>query len=280
MTADVTEVEDRLYGADLDEFVKERAAAVKQLRGEGRRDDAAVVAKLAKPSVAAWIVNRVAHDEPGLVNDLLDAGARVRDVQLGAGSAADLRTAAEEQEAALRAVMRKAEKAAAARGSSTPATLEKVRETLRAGALDADLAEQVRRGVLVREQRAVGFPLGVAVPAERRRPAVAKSEQKGRRPAARTGPRDEVAAKRVQRATTAAEAARDDLASAEAILSRAREAFEARTGEVESARRAVTAAERQAADARGAVERAEKAHARASQTAARAAAQLQELTAR
>ena len=213
------------------------------------------------------------------MNDLLDAGARVRDVQLGAGSAADLRTAAEQQEAALRAVMRKAEKAAAARGSSTPATLEKVRETLRAGALDADLAEQVRRGVLVREQRAVGFPLGVSVPAERRRPAVAKRVQKERRPAAKPKPRDEVAAKRVQRATAAAEAARDDLASAEDDLSRAREAFEALTAEVESAHRAVTAAERQAADARRAVERAEKAHARASQTAARAAAQLQELTA-
>ena len=276
----MTEVEDRLYGADLDEFVKERAAAVKELRSEGRRDDAAVVAKLAKPSVAAWIVNRVAHDEPGLVDDLLDAGARVRDVQLGAGSATDLRTAAEEQEAALRAVMRKAEKAAAARGSSTPATLEKVRETLRAGALDADLAEQVRRGVLVREQRAVGFPLGVAVPAERRRPAVAKRVQKERRPAAKKEPRDEVAAKRVERATAAAEAARDDLASAEDDLSRAREVFEARTDGVESARRAVTAAERQADDARRAVERAEKVHVRASQTAARAAAQLQELTAR
>ena len=280
MTADVTEVEARLYGADLDEFVKERAAAVKELRSEGRRDDAAVVAKLAKPSVAAWIVNRVAHDEPGLVDDLLDAGARVRDVQLGAGSATDLRTAAEEQEAALRAVMRKAEKAAAARGSSTPATLEKVRETLRAGALDADLAEQVRRGVLVRDQRAVGFPLGVAVPAERRRPAVAKRVQKERRPAAKKEPRDEVAAKRVERATAAAEAARDDLASAEDDLSRAREVFEARTDGVESARRAVTAAERQADDARRAVERAEKVHVRASQTAARAAAQLQELTAR
>jgi hypothetical protein len=280
VTADVTEVEDRLYGADLDEFVKERAAAVKELRSEGRRDDAAVVAKLAKPSVAAWIVNRVAHDEPGLMNDLLDAGARVRDVQLGAGSPADLRTAAEQQEAALRAVMRKAEKAAAALGSSTPATLEKVRETLRAGALDADLAEQVRRGVLVRDQRAVGFPLGVAVPAERRRPAVAKRVQKERRPADKPPPRDDVAAKRVQRATAAAEAARDDLASAEDDLSRAREAFEARTDEVESARRAVTAAERQAADARRAVERAEKAHTRASRTAARAAAQLQELTAR
>ena len=100
--------------------------------------------------------------QPELVSELLEAGARVRDVQLGAGSAADLRTAAEEQEAALRAVMRKAEKVAAARARRPPATLERVRETLHAAALDADLAEQVRRGVLVREQRAVGFPLGVS----------------------------------------------------------------------------------------------------------------------
>ena len=56
------------------------------------------MAKLAKPSVAAWIVNRVSHDRPDLVDDLLDAGARLREVQLGAGSAADLRAAAEDQD--------------------------------------------------------------------------------------------------------------------------------------------------------------------------------------
>ena len=110
---DIADVEERLYGADLDEFVKERAAAAKELRGEKRRGDAAVVAKLAKPSVAAWIVNRLARDMAKPVGALLEAGARLRDVQLGAGSAADLREASQAQEAALRAVMREAERIAA-----------------------------------------------------------------------------------------------------------------------------------------------------------------------
>jgi hypothetical protein len=280
VTPDVTDAEDRLYGADLDEFVKERAAAAKELRGDGHREEAAAVAKLPKPSVAAWIVNRVARDEPRLVNELLDAGARLREVQLGAGSAADLRAAAEQQEAALRAVMRKTEKIAAARGSSTSATLDRVRATLHAAALDADLAEQVGRGVLTREQRAVGFPLGVAIPVERRQPAAVKRVRTERRPTPRAQPRDEVAAKRVLRATAAAEAARDDLANAGADLSRAREALEVQAHELEAAREAVAAAERQADEARRAVDRAEKAHAKASHTAARAAEQLQQLTVR
>ena len=282
MTADVTEVEERLYGADLDEFVRERAAAVKELRSEGRRDDAAVVAKLAKPSVAAWIVNRVAHDEPGLVNDLLDAGARVRDVQLGAGSATDLRTAAEEQEAALRAVMRKAEKAAAARGSSTPATLEKVRETLRAGALDADLAEQVRRGVLVREQRAVGFPLGVAVPAERRRAAPAKRgpTKPVRKPRARSERHDEVAAKRLERAEAAAGTAQENLSAAEADLNRAQRAFDATAEKLDAARRTVADLALRVDRERRTVEQAEKALTEATKEAQRALADLGKLAKR
>jgi hypothetical protein len=283
VTPDLTDVEDRLYGAELDEFVKERTAAVKELRGKGRREEAAAIAKLPKPSVAAWIVNRVAHDDPDLVTDLLDAGARVREVQLGAGSAADLRTAAEQQETALRAVMRKAEKAASARGSSTPATLDKVRETLRAGALDADLAEQVRRGVLVREERAVGFPLGVAVPAERRRAAPARrastkaAPAKAAKPKSREGQHDELAAKRRERAEATAQAAQEGLASAEADRDAAQRALAAASEELAAARRTVAELSPRVDAARRTLERAEKAHAKATQQAERAIAQLGEL---
>jgi hypothetical protein len=276
----MTDVEDRLYGSDLDEFVKERTAAARELRGDGRREDAAAVAKLPKPSVAAWIVNRVARDEPGLVSDLLDAGAGLREVQLAAGSAADLRAAAEGQEAALRVVMRAAERVATGRGAATAGTLDRVRETLHAAALDADLAEQVRRGVLVREQRAVGFPLGVTVPVERRRAPAARAARTERTAPPPPRRRDEVAAKRVQRAAAAAEAAREGLSNAEADLSQARKTLEARALELGAAREAVAAAERRADEAHRDVERAEKAHAGAGQTAARAAERLQELTAR
>jgi hypothetical protein len=285
VTPDLTDVEDRLYGADLDDFVSERTAAAKELRGEGKRAEAAAAAKLQKPSVAAWIVNRVARDNPGLVGGLLDAGAQLREVQLGAGSAADLRTAAEAQEAALRAAMRQAETVAAERGSATPATLDRVRETLHAAALDADLAEQVRRGVLVREQRAVGFPAGIAIPAERRRAAPAKRGpakpariKPATQPAkpARSEQHDEVAAKRLERAEAAAQTAREGLASAEADLIAARRALDATTEELQAARRAVADLSQRVDAGRRTVDRAERAQAKAAKQAQQA---LERLTA-
>lgn len=271
----MTDVETRLYGADLDAFVRERSAAAKELRGEGKRSEAAAVAKLAKPSVAAWIVNRVSRDTPDLVGDLLDAGARLREVQLGAGSAADLRAAAEDQDEALRAVMREVENVAAARGPAAAATLDRVRETLHAAALDADLAEQVRRGVLVREQRAVGFPAGIAVPAERRRAAPAKRaparpEPKPAKPKARAGQQDEVAAKRLERAEAAAQAAQEGLASAEADRDAAQRALETATEELAAARRTVAELSQRVDAGRRTLERAEKAHAKATKLAAQA----------
>ena len=275
MTPDLTDVESRLYGADLDAFVRERSAAARELRGEGKRAEAAAVAKLPKPSVAAWMVNRVAREEPDLVAALLDAGARLREVQLGAGSAADLRAAAEGQDAALRAVMRRIEKIAANRGSA--ATLDRVRETLHAAALDADLAEQVRRGVLVREQRAVGFPAGIAIPAERRRAAPArrtpaKPARERSKPKARPQPRDEVAAKRLERAAAAAQRAQETLASADAELAQSRDAFDGATRELDRARQALGDLERRADQLRRAVDRAEKASAKAAQDAKQALA--------
>jgi len=282
VTPDLTDVESRLYGADLDAFVRERSAAAKELRAEGKRAEAAAAAKLPKPSVAAWIVNRVAREEPDLVGELLDAGARLREVQLGAGSAADLRAAGEAQEAALRAVMRQAENVAAERGSATTGTLERVRETLHAAAIDSDLAENVRRGVLAREQRAVGFPAGIAIPDERRRAAPAKRAPakpapERAKPKARSQPRDEVAAKRLERAAAAAQRAQETLASADAELAQSRDAFDGAARELDRARQALGDLERRADQLRRAVDRAEKAHAKAAQDAKQALARLRAL---
>ncbi|HEX2378879.1 MAG TPA: hypothetical protein VHI30_15030 [Gaiellales bacterium] len=273
-------MEERVYAADLDDFVKERAAAAKELRAQGERGEAAAVAKLPKPSVAAWIVNRLARAEPGSMGELLEAGARLREVQLGAGSAADLRDASQAQDDAMRLLMRAAERAG---GRATSATLERVRETLHAAALDADLAEQVRRGVLRREQRAVGFPMGLAIPEARRRPApaaAAKPKPKPSRKAAETtraAPRDEVGAKRRERAAAGAEKAQAELAEAESGLACAQDSLDAAEAELDDAREAMAAAERREKDARRAVERAEKVHTRAMGDAERALARLREL---
>ena len=285
MTNDTADIEGRLYAADLDEFVKERAAAAKELRAEGRREDAAAVAKLAKPSVAAWIVNRLARDDRKPVRALLDAGTRLCEVQLGAGSAADLREASQAQETALRSLMRSAERIAGSRGSATAATLDRVRETLHAAALDAGLAERVRRGVLVREERAVGFPAVIAVPAERRRPSAAesppaKAAPRPARPNVRSARRDEVAAKRLERAGAAAQAAREGLARAETERDAARRALETATQELADARRRVAKLSQRVDAGRRGVDRAEEAHARATKLAAQALGQLEEIRGR
>jgi hypothetical protein len=272
VAVDIAAVEERVYGADLDEFVNERAAAAKELRAGGRREDAAAAAKLPKPSVAAWIVNRLARQEADRMSELLNAGASLREIQLGAGSAADLRAAGEAQEAALRALMRAGEGIASSRGSATPATLDRVRETLHAAALDAALAERVRRGVLVREERAVGFPMGLEIPEDRRRPAPApkpkpapraKPKPAARRAAPAAKPRDEVGAKRRERAAAAAQKSAATLADAQATLAAAREEL--------------AAAEARAKEARRAAERAEKANAKAAKDAERALERLREL---
>ena len=164
------DVVDRLYGGGLDEFVPARAAAAKALRGEGRRDEAGAVEALRKPTVAAAVVNRVVRAEPKLLAALLAAGERLREVQLGAGSARDLRAAVEAETRALDALVR-----AAAKTAGAEATLGKVRETLHAAALDPAVAEEVRAGVLVKEAQAVGFPLG------RLRPARPRPRAAGRR---------------------------------------------------------------------------------------------------
>ena len=247
---------ERLYGVGLDEFVAARTAAARELREQGRRDEAAAVQALRKPSVAAWIVNQLARDDAELVADLLSAGARLREVQLGAGSPVELRSASEAEQAALDALVRAAARVAAAAGSGG-GSLERVRETLHAAALDLDLAELVRRGVLVREQQAVGFPLGAAVPAAARRAVRRSPAPVATGPGHRRSPgRSAAATRRLEQAVAAAKTAQEALAGAERGLADARVAQEAAARHLKLARTAVTAAERRT---RGAARTAEQA---------------------
>ncbi len=249
---------ERLYGGDLDGFVAARAAAAKELRSQGKRGEAAAVAALRKPSVAAWIVNRLARAEAGLLDELLAAGARLREVQLGAAAPHELRTAVTAETHALDALMRAAGEVAAGAGAGGQAALERVRETLHAAALDPDLAIEVRRGVLVREQQAVGFPMGVVVPARRSPPAARRPKPAPRRPVPQAKT-DAAAARRVERAAAQAAEATAKLAQAEAALAEARAAVAAAERGLGEARRAAERAER-ACDAAG--RRADEAEAR------------------
>jgi hypothetical protein len=153
---------DELYGLPLDRFVPERAALVRQLRSAGRRDEAAVVAALRKPSVSAWAVNQLVRTQRPALDALLAAGDGLRaaqsDVLAGHGDARALRAAGEQVRDALEALTDKATGLLSSAGHElSPATLERVSETLRAAALDDDARGLADRGRLERELRHVGF---------------------------------------------------------------------------------------------------------------------------
>jgi len=175
---------DELYGLPFDEFVPARNALARELRKGGKRDAAAEVAALRKPSVAAWAVDQLVRTQRQAVSELFDAGdallAAQDDVLAGRGDGQTLRAAVERERGAVDAL------AASARGLLTadghelsPTIIERVADTLHAAALDGDAREQVREGRLERELRHVGLgALGAAPAGTPARPAPKKTTAK------------------------------------------------------------------------------------------------------
>jgi hypothetical protein len=289
---------DELYGLPLDAFVPERDALAKRLRSDGRRAEAAEVKALRKPSVAAWGVNQAVRSQPKAARQLWDAGDALIGAQeallAGRGDAAGLRGAVERERSAL------AELVEAAQGLLTSAgrdlgdsTIERVRETLHAAAIDRDAREQVAPGRVTREMAHAGLGGIEAAPATAAAPATDARGRKGpaKEPQGGTGPakeprgskgnakkapaRDGAAAGEARRAREAQERA----AAAEAERTRREEeraaAEQAERERRERARRR-SDAERELREAVRALERAERAGARAQEQLERAQATADE----
>src|SRR5438094_10544964 len=97
-----------LYGLPLERFTEERNSLAKALRKEGRRDEAAEVAALRKPSVAAWAVNQLVRTQRRAVAELFAAGDALREahdqVLAGRGDGTLLRSAVERERTAVDAL--------------------------------------------------------------------------------------------------------------------------------------------------------------------------------
>ena len=261
---------DELYGLALERFVPERTALVKQLRADGRRDEAAKVGALRKPSVAAWAVNQLVRTQRQAMDELLAAGEALREAQSGVLSgradARALREGTERERAAVEAL------ADAARGllsdtghELSPATMDRVSETLHAAALDDDARERVTAGRLERELRHVGFGSGLGEgsglggqtrPRERagereraqarRQAQERKKAQAAEREAHRAVQRAERTVKsaqqRQERAAAAQRQATEELEQADAALAQARAEAQAAAGAHDEAKRGLTEA--------------------------------------
>jgi hypothetical protein len=259
---------DRLYELPLGEFTAARDELAASLRHQGDKDAAAEVKRLRKPSVAAWALNQVQRSDPQRVDQLLEAGGRLREAQeslLEGGGREALDEASEDERRLVAELARHAERELVAAGRPVSASVqEKLRATLHAVATDAEARGRLGSGRLVREHTPSG--LGTLMEAKQRPPA---RERRRRAPKGD----DDALARKARRL--------------EEHLERARDTQEEREQEHSEARRDLREARREAARAASSLERAEaaeeQARGRADEAADRAEqaeAALRELQAR
>lgn len=249
-----------LYGLPLERFVAERDGLAKALRGEGRRDEAAQVAALRKPSVAAWTVNQLVRTQVSSVALVFDAGDELRRAQSellsGRGDPVALREASRRERQAINELTEVARGLLSSDGHEpTQATLDRVGETLRAAALDGEARAQVREARLERELRQVGFGAGGALGLI---PGAARSS--GAMPARATPRREGKGDSKRGHAQSehAARAEREQAERAEREHAERERAERERAANLEGARRAEAAARRLAGQTTRQVEVAEE----------------------
>jgi hypothetical protein len=236
----------RLYGVAPEGFVAERTRLAQELKAGGKRPEADEVAKLRKPTAAAWALNLVAREEPDAVQEWLGTAAGLRDAST---------RAAEVGGDAVRAAM-VAHRAATARLTETvrdraqpggrplsPSMLDRVQALLQSATADADRGERLRAG-RVAEEATPATPLP-APPAKRER-AVAKPRR--RRPEPDTDARAERVADLERRVAAAEEEVRRRREEASGRAAEAQAAAE----RLENARRTLRRSESEAAAVLGA----------------------------
>ncbi|WBB77504.1 hypothetical protein O7606_14540 [Micromonospora sp. WMMD882] len=149
----------RLYGTPPDGFVAVRDAAVAETRRAGDPATAREIARLRRPTVAAWLVNLLAIRRPELVADLTALADALRAAQRDLRGP-KLRELSAQRRAVVAALVAEARALAAGTEGAPPATrlpLAEVEATLNAALSDTGVAEQVRSGRLLRAVSHSGF---------------------------------------------------------------------------------------------------------------------------
>jgi len=219
---------DHLYALPLEEFTPARDQAAKEIRKAGDREAAAAVAKLPKPTPAAWTANQIAREHPELIEALLQAGETLREAQeaaLAGGGGRGIREATLAERKAVDAVMAVAADYKPAGRPLSTAMADRLRATLHAAAADESLREALAEGRLTGEAQAGGawpFALEQAAPPEPKPKRKPKAK-----PKART--KEEQAAEREAKAREAAEQAERERAAREARKALEKELRDARS---------------------------------------------------
>lgn len=142
-----------LYRLPLSEFTPARDKLSAELASRGEKEAAKEVKGLRKPTVAAWAVNRLAHESPDEMTELFELRERLEEV----GDAAEMRRLATERRALVSRLVARAGDILEREGhASSATTLEKITRTLQAGE-STEEQELMRSGRLSRDLAPSGF---------------------------------------------------------------------------------------------------------------------------
>ncbi|MEQ8273026.1 MAG: hypothetical protein RMA76_10580 [Deltaproteobacteria bacterium] len=282
---------DELYAGPLAEFVSRRNDLAKALKRAGRKDDAATVKALRKPSLGAWAINQIVRREPDVLRAVFDALDRVKAAQLGGAPESErpaLADAMAEERAALAAVESTAESILTqAEQTATKATLDRVVRSVRASAVEPTRREQLMLGQVTEDVADAGFSdlaaqlMGGLVPAA---PKAAPSPKPLPTPAAPRAPRPAPGKAPPDTIDLAAERERREKIEAEARAKARRERIDNYRRELKALRLSEEKLDKDLAQAALEVQRAEERldrarnhHTRAKERVTSARAQRQEL---
>ncbi|MBM6402314.1 hypothetical protein [Phycicoccus sonneratiae] len=145
----LADIASELYGLPPEEFTAARNTAAAEAKSSGDTDLAAAVKALRKPSVGAWLLNRLVREHGAEVEQVLELGARLRAAQ-GTLAAAELRALDTQRRALTRAVAGQAVAIGQSSGRSVSAAVAAaVEETLRSAMVDPDAGTALTSGLLV-----------------------------------------------------------------------------------------------------------------------------------
>jgi hypothetical protein len=224
-----------LYALPPSEFVAARNELAKQARAAGERAVSARIKEIRRPTVSAWVVNRLARERELDVQRLLKAGERLakaqRDLVGGKAPAEFAEARAEEQRAVSR--LTKAAREILERDGHGLSALEPATRTLRAAAVSEEGRALLKAGRLDQDLEPTGFELLSGVKAAPRRaatPAKPKPRSRARlraleREAQAAAKKAADAERRAEKAASEAQALREEAEEAARAVEEERALF-------------------------------------------------------
>lgn len=231
------EIADELYVLRPDAFIAARDEQISRARAASRPALARELGRLRRPTQSAWLLNLLWRDQRATVEQLLEIGDDLRRAHARA-SGSDLQKLSARRREIEAGLLRRLRAIGSGEGVDVTANMAReAEETLAAALADADVAEELRSGRLVRPASYSGFgSMLSAVPGELGTSG-ARRTRSGRRRNAAHAKAEDTAVGRDERKD------RERRQAAEQRVAEARDALDALTGDLAEQDNALGAAD-------------------------------------